>query len=361
MTNPPIYGILNQGISICGGAFLEFITTDQRIAVENFYIGKIYTIIFKDSTSITRACIGTGADYVMFQEQAPKMLFTLNMQTASTIDSIELGGGGSGTTDYNDLDNKPQINGVTLSGNKSSSDLGLQDAISAEDPLPASYISGLATVATTGAYSDLSGLPTLGTAAAAAATDFATASQGSKADAAVTAISTAATGFTSLDARMDSMDTAISGKQAALSAAQLDAVNSGITAAGVTQIETNKTNISSIQTWESYDCLETNSYIDESQSYITVKINRGIRRVAIYIHIQFDANFNGTGSVIGKINGIPNYSAIMPPISLYHYQMSSAVNIALYIKSSNGDIAMSVISGTMASGGTVEELIEYTY
>ena len=76
---------------------MEFITTDQRIAVENFYIGKIYTITFKDSTFITRACIGKGADYVMFQEQAPKMLFTLNMQTASTIDSIELGGGGSAT------------------------------------------------------------------------------------------------------------------------------------------------------------------------------------------------------------------------------------------------------------------------
>lgn len=226
---------------------MEFITTDQRIAVENFYIGKIYTITFKDSTSITRACIGKGADYVMFQEEAPKMLFTLNMQTASTIDSIEIGGGGSGTTDYNDLDNKPKINNVTLSGNKSSSDLGLQDAISAEDPISASFVSGLATVATTGAYSDLTGLPTLGTAAAAAATDFATAAQGSKADAADTAISTAATGFASLDARLDSMDTTISGKQGALSSTQLDAVNSGIDSTKVQQIATNTTAISGKQ------------------------------------------------------------------------------------------------------------------
>ena len=36
---------------------------------------------------------------------------------------------GSGTYDYNDLNNKPQINSVTLQGNKSSSDLGLQDEI----------------------------------------------------------------------------------------------------------------------------------------------------------------------------------------------------------------------------------------
>ena len=34
-------------------------------------------------------------------------------------------GGGGGTTDYNDLSNKPQIGGTTLSGNKTLSDLGI--------------------------------------------------------------------------------------------------------------------------------------------------------------------------------------------------------------------------------------------
>lgn len=38
------------------------------------------------------------------------------------------GGGTGGTTNYNDLSNKPQINNVVLSGNKSSEDLGLADA-----------------------------------------------------------------------------------------------------------------------------------------------------------------------------------------------------------------------------------------
>ena len=33
--------------------------------------------------------------------------------------------GGSGTSNYNDLNNKPSINSVTLSGNKTGSDLGL--------------------------------------------------------------------------------------------------------------------------------------------------------------------------------------------------------------------------------------------
>lgn len=35
------------------------------------------------------------------------------------------GGGGGGTDDYNDLNNKPQINGNTLTGNKTASQLGI--------------------------------------------------------------------------------------------------------------------------------------------------------------------------------------------------------------------------------------------
>lgn len=38
------------------------------------------------------------------------------------------GGGGGGTTNYNQLSNKPQINSVELSGNKSLSDLGIASA-----------------------------------------------------------------------------------------------------------------------------------------------------------------------------------------------------------------------------------------
>ncbi|MBQ2174836.1 MAG: hypothetical protein II453_07205 [Alphaproteobacteria bacterium] len=37
-------------------------------------------------------------------------------------------GGGGGSSDYSDLTNKPKINSVTLSGNKSSADLHLQGA-----------------------------------------------------------------------------------------------------------------------------------------------------------------------------------------------------------------------------------------
>ena len=50
---------------------------------------------------------------------------------------IESGGGG-GTTNYNALSNKPSINGETLSGNKSSSDLGLQAQLTFDDTPTAS-------------------------------------------------------------------------------------------------------------------------------------------------------------------------------------------------------------------------------
>lgn len=39
------------------------------------------------------------------------------------------GGGGGGSTDYTDLSNKPQINGTTLTGNKTTSDLSLPDSL----------------------------------------------------------------------------------------------------------------------------------------------------------------------------------------------------------------------------------------
>lgn len=44
---------------------------------------------------------------------------------ANIIQAFPKGAGGSGTSDYSDLTNKPQINNVELSGNKSLSDLGI--------------------------------------------------------------------------------------------------------------------------------------------------------------------------------------------------------------------------------------------
>ena len=48
-------------------------------------------------------------------------------QVGSTL-TINSTGGGGGTSNYNDLTNKPSINNITLSGNKTLSDLGIQPA-----------------------------------------------------------------------------------------------------------------------------------------------------------------------------------------------------------------------------------------
>lgn len=49
--------------------------------------------------------------------------------TTSTFEVTNGQSGGGGTSNYNELTNKPSINGVTLIGNKTSSDLGVQDAL----------------------------------------------------------------------------------------------------------------------------------------------------------------------------------------------------------------------------------------
>ena len=44
------------------------------------------------------------------------------------------GSGSGGTTNYNDLANKPSINGITLTGNKTSIDLGINATIPSTEP-----------------------------------------------------------------------------------------------------------------------------------------------------------------------------------------------------------------------------------
>ena len=172
---------------------MEFITTGNRIAVENFEIGYFYTINMLSGNYFQACCTGIGSDFVMFSRDEPDLLFSLTMQSAADVSRIELYGGGSGTNDYNDLRNKPQINGITLIGNKSLSDLGIQETISDLDTIRSGAAAG------------------------------------------ATAVQPAA------------MSAALAAKQDTLSAAQLAAVNSGIDAAKVAQIETNKNNISLIE------------------------------------------------------------------------------------------------------------------
>lgn len=75
----------------------------------------------------------------------PELDLTQNLiPSGQLVGTLSVGGG---TTDYNALENKPSINSVTLTGNKTSSDLGLVNS------------SDLSRVATTGNFSDLTGIP----------------------------------------------------------------------------------------------------------------------------------------------------------------------------------------------------------
>ena len=104
---------------------MQFIVSGERIATENFSIGKVYTVTFTNGNYFINSCVGIGPDFVMFQQESPKMLFCLDMESAETVSSIDESGGGAGTMNYNELDNKPSINGVILVGNKTAADLSI--------------------------------------------------------------------------------------------------------------------------------------------------------------------------------------------------------------------------------------------
>ena len=89
-------------------------------------------------------------------------------QEGSTLTISSTASGG--TTDYANLENKPSINGVTLNGNKTTSDLGINipdvSNFITKDVNNLTYYtktSDLSSVATSGNYNDLSNKPTIPT------------------------------------------------------------------------------------------------------------------------------------------------------------------------------------------------------
>lgn len=80
-------------------------------------------------TTITPTGVSAGTSYHSYQEQlvSGTNIKTINGESILGEGNLEISGGG-GTTDYTQLTNKPQINSVELSGNKSLSDLGIQPA-----------------------------------------------------------------------------------------------------------------------------------------------------------------------------------------------------------------------------------------
>lgn len=197
---------------------MQFITSGNRIAVENFTVGYLYTITFTNGDYIHTACTGIGIDFVMFTRVQPDYMFALTMDTAVTVSTIDIYSEGGGTMNYNDLTNKPQINGVVLAGNKTLNDLGIQPVITDDNKLSYTLISGLGTAATT------------------ATSDYATAAQGALADTAVQP--------TALNDYQTLIDN--DNKLSADLVDDTSTTNKFATSAQLAQIETNKNNISFI-------------------------------------------------------------------------------------------------------------------
>lgn len=80
-------------------------------------------------TTITPTGVSADTRYYNYQEQlvSGTNIKTINGESILGEGNLEISGSG-GTTDYTQLTNKPQINSVELSGNKSLSDLGIQPA-----------------------------------------------------------------------------------------------------------------------------------------------------------------------------------------------------------------------------------------
>ena len=165
-------------------------------------------------------------------------------------------GGGGGTSDYNELKNQPSINNITLIGNKSLSNLG----IAAEGDIPTSGADiGLGNVDNT---SDLNKPISTATQAALdtkvdkvtgkglSTNDYTTTEKdkldGIEAQANKTIVDNALSDSSTNPVQNKIVKNALGNKQDTLTETQLTAVNSGITSTDVTQIGTNKNDISTI-------------------------------------------------------------------------------------------------------------------
>lgn len=71
----------------------------------------------------------TGAVTILPSGGSQGQVLKKASSTSYDVEWANESGGGGGTSDYSDLTNKPSINSVTLSGNKTSSDLGLAPAV----------------------------------------------------------------------------------------------------------------------------------------------------------------------------------------------------------------------------------------
>jgi hypothetical protein len=118
---------LQKGIQTYVDRMVELAPFDKTVVgiVKTAYDNNLYTVTVNQQDYNNVACLFKGLINV---GDVVKVRIPQNNNNLMYIDgklNAEVQSGGGGTTDYDDLSNKPQINGVSLSGNKTTSQLGI--------------------------------------------------------------------------------------------------------------------------------------------------------------------------------------------------------------------------------------------
>jgi hypothetical protein len=116
------WGIWTSAVTAAQGATSVTINND---AIGTTSILEVYSQNASGTViTVNDIDVSAGAAVLSFPALAEATAFILHI-----INGTASGGGGVATDDYLDLNNKPQINGNTLTGNKTAGDLGLQDEL----------------------------------------------------------------------------------------------------------------------------------------------------------------------------------------------------------------------------------------
>ena len=142
------------------------------------------------------------------------------------------------------------------------------------------------------------------------------------------------------------VDTALSGKQPTLTTAQLAAVNSGITSADVEQIETNKNNILSLynQNGKTFNLFDINRPIDVAYHATAVVANNAITIGTVsgdwaYVGIKALNLPAGSYRVSGKISNLVTGTAGTTRIVVSQYSSASQGSLTYINITQNGDFS----------------------